>query len=174
MQYSENLVKFLKEKEGLRLRAYKPVPSEKFFTIGHGHYGADVAKNQVITEKKADELLRDDIDKCLCQLSSWFDGLMEDKGQEVHELRQNEVDALLSFIFNLGYWRFRNSTLSKKLANYLCGGEALPVAKAFLPWRYAGGKILRGLTIRRAEEANMFLGADKFTVNGNDYEDMLS
>ncbi len=61
MKSSELLIKKIKEFEGLSLKAYKPVPTEKFYTIGYGHYGADVKKNQVITEKQAEELLRKDL-----------------------------------------------------------------------------------------------------------------
>lgn len=61
--------KFIKEKEGKNLTAYKPKPNakkgevdyEEFFTIGYGHYGADVKEGQTITETKAEELLTEDV-----------------------------------------------------------------------------------------------------------------
>ena len=51
----------LREKEGLRLEAYKPVDSEEYYTIGYGHYGVDVDKDMVITETRAEELLDEDV-----------------------------------------------------------------------------------------------------------------
>ena len=53
--------KELRRKEGLELKAYKPVKSEKEFTIGYGHYGADVEEGMVITKERAEELLHEDV-----------------------------------------------------------------------------------------------------------------
>ena len=53
--------KELRSKEGLELEAYKPVSTEKQFTIGYGHYGEDVKKGMVITEERAEELLHEDV-----------------------------------------------------------------------------------------------------------------
>ena len=61
MKSSDLLIRKIKEFEGFSLKAYKPVPTEKFYTIGYGHYGADVKANQVITEKEAENLLRKDL-----------------------------------------------------------------------------------------------------------------
>jgi GH24 family phage-related lysozyme (muramidase) len=56
---------FIIKEEGLKTEAYKPDPSEEFYTIGVGHYGSDVKEGQVITNKEADKLLEDDINKRL-------------------------------------------------------------------------------------------------------------
>ena len=53
--------KELRSKEGKELTAYKPVDSEEYFTIGYGHYGADVEEGMVITEERAEELLHEDV-----------------------------------------------------------------------------------------------------------------
>ena len=57
----ENVKNSLREKEGLRYEAYKPVPEEKHFTIGYGHYGSDVQEGQVIDEAQAEEYLDADV-----------------------------------------------------------------------------------------------------------------
>jgi len=57
----EEVKKKLRSKEGLELEAYKPVDSEKYFTIGYGHYGPDVEEGMVITEARAEELLHEDV-----------------------------------------------------------------------------------------------------------------
>lgn len=56
---------FIKEEEGKKLKAYKPVESEENYTIGYGHYGTDVTKDMVITDEQAEQLLEDDISKRL-------------------------------------------------------------------------------------------------------------
>ena len=63
MKSSDLLIRKIKEFEGLSLKAYKPVKTERYYTIGYGHYGSDVKANQVITEKDAESLLRKDLEK---------------------------------------------------------------------------------------------------------------
>ena len=51
----------IRKAEGYRNEAYKPVATEKFYTIGYGHYGEDVKPDQKITKKKAESLLDKDV-----------------------------------------------------------------------------------------------------------------
>ena len=99
----------IKKFEGLSLRAYKPVPTERFYTIGYGHYGADVKANQVITEKEAESLLRKDLEK--------FEDYVNNLGVCK---RYSEFASLTDFAFNLGTAAFGRSTLLK----YLRQGKA--------------------------------------------------
>ena len=50
----------IKRFEGCRLTAYKPVPTEKYWTIGWGHYGPDVREGDRITQAEADAMLAAD------------------------------------------------------------------------------------------------------------------
>ena len=50
----------IKQFEGCRLTAYKPVPTEKYWTIGWGHYGPDVREGDRITQAEADAMLAED------------------------------------------------------------------------------------------------------------------
>ena len=51
----------IREEEGKKLTAYKPVPSEEHYTIGYGHYGPDVKEGMTITEEEAEKLLDKDV-----------------------------------------------------------------------------------------------------------------
>ena len=53
----------IKEFEGCRLEAYKPVSTEVYWTIGWGHYGPDVKEGQTITQAEADAMLAADCQK---------------------------------------------------------------------------------------------------------------
>lgn len=67
-------------------------------------------------------------------------------------LKNTQLCALISFTFNVGDNNFRNSTLLKKLnAN---GYAAVPTEMA--RWNKANGKVLAGLTRRRAAEGALF------------------
>jgi len=67
-------------------------------------------------------------------------------------LRQSQFDALASFIYNVGSGNFQSSTMRMKLNRSDYDGAA----GEFWKWRRAGGKILRGLVKRRAEEEALF------------------
>ena len=146
MKSSELLIKKIKEFEGLSLKAYKPVPTEKFYTIGYGHYGADVKKNQVITEKQAEELLRKDLEK--------FEAYVNNLGVCK---KQFCFDALVDFVFNLGTAALGRSTLLK----YIRAGKPEQYIRGeFVKWVNSGGVPLKGLKVRRQWEADRYFGKE--------------
>lgn len=67
-------------------------------------------------------------------------------------IKQNQADALISFTFNLGEGSLAKSTLLK-LVNLAQHARAV---LEFSKWNKAGGKVLRGLTIRREAEAKLY------------------
>ena len=67
-------------------------------------------------------------------------------------LNQNQYDALVSFVYNVGPANFRSSTLLHKL-NDCDYGRA---AKEFSHWTKSGGKVLPGLVKRRNDEKSLF------------------
>lgn len=123
--------------EGCRLKAYKPVPTEKYWTIGYGHYGADVSEGMTITHLDAIKLLQKDIKK--------FEHIVNSKGLN---LTQNMFDALVSFTYNCG-----GANLDKLIYNR----SLKEIADAMLKYNKAGGKTLNGLVKRRNEERALFL-----------------
>ncbi|TKH42069.1 hypothetical protein C1I60_22490 [Paenibacillus terrae] len=60
---SEAGLHLIKNSEGCRLEAYKPVATETYWTIGWGHYGPDVKQGMTITQAKADVMLVEDLAK---------------------------------------------------------------------------------------------------------------
>lgn len=69
------------------------------------------------------------------------------------DLNQNQIDALCSFIYNVGSGNFIKSTLIKKINQKDFTGAA----EEFLKWNKAGGKVYDGLTKRRNSEKTLFL-----------------
>jgi lysozyme len=67
----------------------------------------------------------------------------------------NEVAALISFSYNVGIGAFASSTMRQDLLV----GSILLAASQFLLWNHSGGKVVRGLTVRRKIEQAVFLGA---------------
>ena len=149
MNISINGLNLIKKYEGLRLTAYKPVSSEKYYTIGYGHYGADVTADMCITESKATEYLKEDVrtaEKAVTSLLKYYD------------FTQNQFDALVSFVYNLGETNFRKSTLLKKI-NSNPNDESISLE--FAKWVKAGGRVLTGLVRRRKAEAELYFRPTK-------------
>jgi len=68
-------------------------------------------------------------------------------------LTTNQLNALVSFTYNGGICNLRKSTLLRLLN----AGNYKGAANQFLLWNKAGGKVLKGLTIRRQAEKDLFL-----------------
>ena len=68
-------------------------------------------------------------------------------------LTQGQFDALVSFSFNVGLGTLQRSTLRQKVLR----GDMEGAADEFLKYNKAGGKVLKGLDIRRKDERAMFL-----------------
>ena len=145
MKISESGIELLKRFEGLELEAYQDIAG--IWTIGYGHTGADVQPGMKISERDAEELLRRDLKPREQAVAS---------ATKV-ALNQNEFDALVSFVYNVGAAAFRSSTALKRLNK----GDRVGAADALTWWNKATvGGVLRevlGLTRRRAAERALFL-----------------
>ena len=136
---SERLLDQLKLMEGLRLTAYQDAAG--VWTIGYGHTQG-VRKGDKITEYCAREFLLQDLYP------------VEQAVNELNVARtEGQFDALVSFAFNLGIERLKQSTLLKVICN---GGSKNQIKREFKKWVYAGGKKLPGLVKRREWEARRF------------------
>lgn len=146
MTTSKAGIALIKRYEGCRLQAYKPIPAERYYTIGYGHYGPDVAPNMVISQAEAEAILVNDLKK--------YEQAVNSTGLT---LNQSAFDALVSFAFNCGV-----GNLKKLVANR----TPEQIADAMLAYNKGSGKVLPGLTKRRQEERALFLSSNP---TGNPY-----
>jgi lysozyme len=129
--------------EKCRLVAYQD--SKGVWTIGWGHT-AGVKRGDVCTQAQADAWLLADVQDAVYAVNHYV----------AIKLRQNEFDALVDFVFNVGAGNFANSTLLRKLNR----GDLVGAANEFERWDMSGGVHLSGLLRRRkAEEAMFELGS---------------
>jgi GH24 family phage-related lysozyme (muramidase) len=154
MKTGETGLNLIKAYEGLRLSAQAERGASASFdggaadvyTVGYGHRSTARA-GMSVTEREASRLLAEDIRP------------IEDliKTTVRCPLNQNEHDALVSLIFNIGEKNFRRSTVLAKLND----GDKLAAAEAFERWSRArvDGKLVKldGLVRRRAAEKSLFL-----------------
>ena len=139
MNLGYNGTKILKFFEGCKLTAYQD--SVGVWTIGYGHTKG-VYEGMTITQEEAEQMLLTELEE--------YEGYVE-KYVTV-PLTQNQFDALVVWVYNLGPTNFRKSTLLKELnsGNYTAAG------KEITRWNKAGGKVLAGLVRRREAEAKLF------------------
>jgi GH24 family phage-related lysozyme (muramidase) len=149
MNTGETGLNLIKAYEGLRFSAQGGQASsdgEGAWTVGYGHR-ATAREGQSVTEGEATRLLHSDIAPIEAVIRRTVRA----------PLNQNEHDALVSLIFNIGEKNFRRSTVLKKLND----GDRLGAAEAFERWTRArvDGKLVKldGLVRRRAAEKSLFL-----------------
>ena len=132
-------LEMIKHFEGLELNAYQCAAG--VWTIGYGHTKG-VQKGMVISEDTANEMLVEE----LKEYENYINTLVE------VELNQNQFDAMVSWVYNLGSSNLQASTLLKVLN----AGDYEGVPAQIMRWNKAGGKVLEGLTRRRQAEADLF------------------
>lgn len=139
--YSKNGLTLTEQFEGLSLSAYQDQVG--VWTIGYGHTGAGVQAGLTITLAQAQALLLSDV-----AASASF------VNQAVTvALVQDEFDALVDFVFNLGRGAFAGSTLLRDLN----ASNFAAAAAQFDLWDNAGGQVVAGLLRRRKAEESLFM-----------------
>ena len=143
MKTSHKGIALIKEFEGLRLKAYK-CPGG-VWTIGYGHT-AGVKPGMVISEARAEEYLMAD----LIASEKYLNDLRL-------AINQNQFDALISFIYNVGTGNFSRSTLLRKVR---ANPQDNSIMDEFLRWVYSKGRVLPGLQRRRLAEMKLYFSND--------------
>ncbi len=142
MNISEAGFNLIRKFEGCRLLAYDD--SVAIHTIGYGHT-LGVCRGDTCTQEQAEQWLKEDArhaENCVNHSVSVA-------------LTQNEFDALVSFVFNLGCGALTGSTLLRKLND----GDPNGAGDQFGRWNKTGGIVLAGLMARRKAEADLFRSA---------------
>lgn len=145
MKVSQNGINLIKKFEGCELKPY--LCPAGVLTIGYGHTKG-VKRGTTITYEQAEQYLKEDIAPCERVLNAM--GI---------NFRQNQFDALISWLFNLGAGNFNSSTLKKYIVAHKSDEE---ITDQIIRWNKSGGKPLNGLSRRRVAEANMFLGRELY------------
>lgn len=140
MKISSAGLDLLRVHEGLRLRAY--LDTGGVATIGYGHTRG-VKLGDICTKTQAETWLGEDV----------FNAEASVNGLVRTPLTQNQFDALVSFVYNVGGNAFATSTMLR-LIN---AGDHKAAAKQFDRWVYDNGRVVNGLVLRRTDERELFL-----------------
>jgi lysozyme len=140
MSLSSQGLEFIKKHEGYSAQIYPDSAGNP--TIGYGHLikpGENFSNG--ITQQQATALLAQDVQGAVAGVNAKLSV----------KATQKQFDALVDFTYNLGAKNLGKSTL---LSNINAGKTVTP--KNFTDWNRAGGKVVKGLTIRRTDEYNLF------------------
>lgn len=149
---SKNCLDLVKKFEGCRLTAYRDEVG--VWTIGYGITNSDksitgttIKRGLKISKETAEKWLEESLNKKYLPLVLKYDE---------YNWNQNELDALVSFAYNIGSITqlTAKGTRSKKT-----------IAAKLLEYNKAGGKVYRGLTRRRKAEQKLFLTSVKKKSN---------
>jgi lysozyme len=146
MKTSDAGIALIKHFEGVRNKPYRDCIG--LWTVGVGHLIEDGKQlpdiyNKTFTDAEVDALLKKD----LCRFERGV------AMQLPMPLKQCEFDALASFSFNLGLGTLQRSTLRQALLR----GDKKLAAENILKYCRAGGKVVKGLQLRRQAEYKLFL-----------------
>ncbi len=122
------------------------------WTIGWGHTGG-VKEGDTCTVEQAREFLRLD--------AASAEGIVNQAVKVA--LTQNQFDALVSFVFNVGPGNpktGREGFLTSTLLRKVNAGDSAGAAAEFQRWNHAQGTVSGGLTARRKREAALFMRAE--------------
>jgi hypothetical protein len=136
---SQSLLNMIKAKEGFSAKAFW---DHKQWSIGYGTQAKD--GSEVITKEEAEKRLSADVEKRKAYVLTFGK-------KNGYSWGEQQVDALTSFIYNLGYGALDQVTGKGKRSNE-------EIAKAMLQYNKASGQVNAGLAKRRGEETALFSG----------------
>ena len=130
-------IKLIQSFESCKLKAYKAVATEKYYTIGWGHYGQDVSKDEEWTQEQADDQFKKDLVKYENYVNKYVD----------IKLNENQFSALVSFCYNCGQANLKKLVKDRNTEEI---ADAMPL------YNKSGGKVYNGLVRRRKAEVALF------------------
>lgn len=139
MQVSADGLALIRRFEGFSAEVYR-CPAG-FLTVGYGHRVAQA--EAPISRDMAERWLQEDAAVAARAIRRLI----------AVPLTQGQFDALVSFTFNLGAGALERSTLRQVINR----GEHEEAPRQLLRWVYAGGRVLRGLVLRRQAEALLYI-----------------
>lgn len=154
MRIDQSGIEFIKSVEGFKNFVYADSAGLPTIGVGHLLLPGELSSGKIhigdrsykyhegLPDEAIDSLLMRDLHIAQCEVN-------------VHvkvELTQNQYNALVSFVFNVGVGAFRNSTLLRLLNT--CDYDAVP--DQMRRWIFSAGRQIQGLKNRREKEINLW------------------
>ena len=149
MKTSETGIQMLKNFEGCKLKAYKDTSG--IITIGYGHT-INVKENDKITLQQAEELFKEDLINAEIPANAVNTTLLIKEMQ----LIQNNFDALVCLIFNIGSTRFFHSNLANQLVT---DPKHHAIIVYWMQYIFSGKNVSVSLVQRRSIELSYYFSS---------------
>lgn len=133
---------FIQQREGCRLTAYPD--SGGIWTVGWGSTGPDIVSGTVWTQAQAGFRLSVDVQSTANKVTNLL---------KRNSLSDSSIAAIVSFAYNVG----TNALASSHFLACVNSGDDIGAAKALLAWDHVGQTEIKGLLIRRLDEAGLYL-----------------
>ncbi len=137
--------KFLSEREGTKYKSYQD--SKGVWTIGRGitYYedGTKVKKGDTISVEREIQLFNNTIQYYVRKVNEYV----------TSNINQNQFNALVSFVYNIGTGAFKTSTILRLINK---NPNDKNIRAQFMRWVYSGGKKIPGLVNRRKYESDLY------------------
>ena len=142
----DKLVDFVAGEEGFRAKAYEDI---KQISVGFGTVATDI--NEVVTEEEAKLRLKEELQKS-------YQAVLKAEKKYNYNFTTAQKYALTSFTFNLGSGEGTSDKNPKGLKQLLDVGRRgiEEIADSIELYNKGGGKVLKGLVKRRANEYKVF------------------
>jgi len=141
LKTSQEGISLIKLFEGCELSAYRC--SADVPTIGYGHT-AGVSDGDTCTQEEAESMLSKDLEEFEDYIKNYVNVALE----------QNQFDALVAWVYNLGPTNLKSSTLLRELNE----SKYDEVPRQIKRWNKAAGQVLDGLVRRREAESLLWKG----------------
>lgn len=141
----DNLRPLIEKFEGIRLKAYRCPRGIATIGFGSTRYedGSRVRLGDRISLEEAEDLYQIQVNK----VREAVDEVV------IPELNDNQRDALVSFVYNVGITAFKNSTLLEKINE---DPNNMYISEEFMKWTTTNGRRLKGLVKRRQAEIDLY------------------
>lgn len=142
MKTSDRGRELIKRFEGCRQWAYRDTGG--LWSVGYGHTRRVAEYDHMITMATVNELFEEDIENAEHDVAEAI---------RPYVPTQQQFDALVSFVFNVGGPAFQASTMRR----HLRAGKPREAAAEFIRWVRDGERVIPGLIARRQAERDLFL-----------------
>lgn len=142
MKTSQRGIELIKLFEGYSERVYMCAGGK--YTIGYGHTKG-VEPGDTCTREQAEKYLRDDLQDAEEAIEALISV----------PLAQNQFDALVSLVYNIGSGNFFDSTIRRVINLKI--SDIDEYRRAWMMWVKSKGKVLKGLVRRREAEFKLFV-----------------
>lgn len=128
-----------------------------YWTEGYGALVLDASGRKIKGQANKEKAYQYSKIKTIAQAEAALSSDVKIRENMINGLRlnltQGQFDALVSFVYNIGMGNLQSSTLLKIIKETPTSPQ---IRSEFAKWKYADGRVQKGLVLRRKAEADLY------------------